>query len=184
MQSNGTWKLAASVFVGVCLMWTQLELNVLAEDVGNELKIAVDGGRFEAGREIRVNVRNADVPASGAKVVFNLPQSGPGGVFSNGARSVSVLADAKGLARSGNIHLNSESGPFSVLVMATQGGSTNQISVPQSNRNVEKARHSSLKKWLLIGAGLAGAVAVIVLVQKSKPEPVVTVGAPTVVAPQ
>jgi hypothetical protein len=185
MQSTGNWKAAASVFVVLCLMGTQLELSVWAKDAENNLKIVpADVGKRDDGREIRVNVRDGDVPASGAQVVFNLPSTGPGGVFSNGSRSVTVLADADGSAHSGAIRLNDQPGPFTVLVAATQGQATTQSTVQKTNPNSEKSKHSSKKKWLLIGAAVVAGAVAIVLVSNTKPKADVTVGAPTVGAPQ
>jgi hypothetical protein len=185
MQTTGSWKAAASALVAVCLVWTQLELKVWAEDAGNNLKIVLADGKQEKGREIRVKVRNGDAAASGAQVVFNLPSTGPGGLFANGSRSVTVLADEKGTASSGTIQLNNEPGPFTVLVAATQGGATGQATVQKSNPTADKGKHSFLKKkWILIGAAVVAGAVAIVLVSNREPKADVTIGMPTIGAPQ
>jgi hypothetical protein len=185
MQSTGNWKAAASVFVVLCLMGTQFGLDAWAQDAESNLKIVLmDEGRRDNGREIRVNVQNGGAPASGAQVVFNLPSTGPSGFFENGSRSVTVHADDRGSASSGIIQPNNQPGPFTVLVAATQGGATTQTAVQKSNPTVDKGKPFWKKKWFLIGAGAAAAAVAIVLVSNRKPQADVTVGAPTVGAPQ
>jgi len=57
---------------------------------------------------------------------------------------------------------------------------TPQVTPTDSNKKQRK----SLKKWLLIGAGVAVAISAILLIKKSKPAPEVSVGTPSVGVPQ
>ena|SRR5688572_776271 len=57
---------------------------------------------------------------------------------------------------------------------------TPQIAPSDSQRKNGK----SVKRWLLIGAGMAAAITAFLLINKSKPEPQVSVGTPSVGVPQ
>lgn len=178
------WKLATSVVAAACLLSTQLDLKAFAAE--NNLSIRVIENPQAAARgEIVVKVLNGEVPAAGANVVFGLPEYGPGGLFSNGARNRTVQADDLGLARSGAIHPNKVSGSFAVTVAATLAGQSAETAVAQSNPADTTSAKTSKRRWLLVGLAAAGGVAAAVLLtRKNKSEPEVTVGPPTVGSPQ
>jgi hypothetical protein len=184
MGDTSKWKAAICILVAVCLAVTQLEVSAFAES-SKTLSIAL----AERDRqEIVVQVLNGDAPAAGVDVMFSLPSNGPGGQFTNGARRMSVRTDAKGRARSASIRPNAISGEYQVAVIASLAGATSaQVAVPQANppaQTPEPPRSRNLK-WVLLGVAAAGAiVAAIVLMRDEDPEPVVTVGAPTVGSPQ
>jgi hypothetical protein len=196
MRTNATLKLATSVFVVGCLALGQLGLEALAKSADGELSIALvrdSRNRLttEDVREIVVDVRNGDAPAVGANVEFRLPESGPGGWFSNGSLRVKVQADAQGRARSGNIFSNEVPGAFLVAVQASQAGATAGAEVPQQNppptvtEEPKKSFFQKLKNWKVL-AVLAGAgVVVIAVLAKGDPKPAdVTIGVPTIGSPQ
>jgi hypothetical protein len=183
-----TARFMTSVFVAACLLISQLEMTAFAEEPGNGLRIAVverhsDFAADRKSSEIVVQVFNEGAPEAGAKVVFSLPDSGPGGKFSNGKRRLTVQTDSQGQASSGSIRTNQIPGPYNVAVVASVASATAEAAIPQSNPAGAAPKKGGGKKWLWIVAAAAGAV-VAILVVKRKKDPVVTVGAPTVGNPQ
>jgi hypothetical protein len=70
-------------------------------------------------REIDITVRVADqaqMPIQNAVVVFQLPQSGPGGSFLNDSRFATVMSDEQGMASARGFRANSAVGEYAVLV--------------------------------------------------------------------
>lgn len=195
MRINATWKWT-SVFIAGCLTFGQLGLDTFGAPADGTLRIALvdDASRSLVTtpevREIVVDVRNGDAPAAGANVEFRLPDSGPGGWFSDGSLRVMVQADAQGRARSGNIFSNQVPGAFSVAVQASQAGATTAgADVPQQNPSAteppKKGFFQRLKNWKVL-AVLAGAgAAVVAVLAKGDPKPAdVTVGVPTIGSPR
>jgi len=179
MRKNMNWRLATSVCVAACLAVTQLQLSAFAEEA---LKIAVVEHYQD---EIIVEVSSGNIPATGADVVFSLPDSAQAGHFSNGARRLTVRADAQGRAKSGSIQMNKDGGADSITVMASLRGMTGTAVVQQSTTEAAKAKPRKRRlKWILIGAGAVGAAAAVILLKGGSKEPVVTIGAPTVGSPQ
>ena len=175
-------KLATSVFVAACLMVSQLELRAFAEDPGSGLRIALVERKSDV-PEIVVQVLHEGMPEAGANVVFSMPDSGPGGKFSNGKRRVTVQTNAEGQASSGSIRMNNIPGPYDVAVVASAASARTEATIPQSNPTSTQTKKGRGLKWLLIGAAAAGAVVVVILLKRKK-DPVVTVGVPTVGNPQ
>lgn len=196
MRTNGTWKWATSVFVVGCLVVGQLGLDAFAKSPDGTLTIAlVEASRdlvtTRGVREIVVDVRNGDVPAAGANVEFRLPETGPGGWFSDGRLRVNVQADAQGRARSGNIFSNQVPGAFSVAVQASQAGTTAAgAAVPQQNppaatEEPKKSFFQKLKNWKVLAVLAGVGVVVVAVLAKGDPEPAdITVGVPTIGSPQ
>ncbi len=67
---------------------------------------------------VRVTDENRE-PIQGAAVVFQLPASGPGGVFASESRFATVLSDADGIAKAAGLQPNKEIGEFSITVTAS-----------------------------------------------------------------
>lgn len=57
-----------------------------------------------------------------------------------------------------------------------------QTATPQTTRT--DSNKKSIKKWILIGAAAAAAITAILLIKKSEPEPQVSIGTPSVGAPE
>jgi hypothetical protein len=81
---------------------------------------------------VEVRDRNNN-PVAGASVVFLLPDSGPGGAFAGGARSVTVTTDAAGRATMPAFEPGQMEGPFQIRVQANHQGSTGQAAISQTN---------------------------------------------------
>jgi hypothetical protein len=75
-----------------------------------------------APREIDITVRvtdEAQMPIQNAVVVFQLPQSGPGGSFLNDSRFSTVMSDEQGMASARGFKANSTVGEYAVIVTAS-----------------------------------------------------------------
>jgi hypothetical protein len=106
-------------------MWALSTAPLLAVEPNPEKKLAVEvvqgqGAEHdvtalgESGVALRVT-DEAQRPVVGAVVVLQLPQSGPGGAFSNGTRFQTVLTDANGQAAVQGFRHNSLPGEFSIV---------------------------------------------------------------------
>jgi hypothetical protein len=80
---------------------------------------------------VEVRDRN-NLPVAGAAVQFLLPSSGPGGVFANGQKTVSVVTDAAGRATTSAVRLQG-TGAFKIQVNAAFQGQTATTTVSQTN---------------------------------------------------
>ena len=110
-----------------------------------------------------VEVRDeADKPVAGAEVVFQLPATGPGGVFHGWMRTQTARTDAQGKAGASGYLPNDEEGRFNIKVTATSGSRTGQAIVAQSNvRGAAGSSASSGKRrWLVPVVLIAGAAVV------------------------
>ena len=80
---------------------------------------------------IEVRDRN-DQPVEGAEVVFELPASGPGGLFSNQQTTARTRTNYRGQAAVSFIP-NDQTGRFSIRVTATLGSQSGQAVIAQTN---------------------------------------------------
>lgn len=120
-----------------------------------------------------VEVRNEnDIPIENADVVFELPSTGPGGVFPDNKTSFAGRTNLQGQVRAPYL-MNNLPGQFSIQVRASLGplsastviSQTHSIKLPKT---VDKTRHwYQRKKLLLIVGGAAAAVTVILLTRAS-----------------
>jgi len=117
-----------------------------------------------------VEVRDEnDLPVEGASVVFELPESGPGGRFLGGARSVTVKTVPGGQAAA-PFTVNNQAGAFQIKVTATIGDKIGRAVISQTNSltpplppQKKKSRWLTTKKLLLFSSVAAAAVLVAVL---------------------
>lgn len=194
----GAWGLkhmkALSVFL-VSLLFTNL---VRAQEPALRISIVSgDGARQVINQRFRTEpVIEVDddkgKPVEGAEVVFTLPRTGPGGLFDNGIKTLTVSTDAQGHATVHGIRVNRLKGPFQIGVTASFQGRTgtaaiSQISVARANRS--GAFGVSTKTWVIVTLSvLAIAGAIIAAKQfRSGPNPNVltaTPGIPTVGGPK
>lgn len=102
-------------------------------------------------------------PIAGAAVVFFLPNQGPGGVFANGTRSLTVTTDAQGRATAAGIRRNNISGQMQIRVSASTGGQTASAVITQTNIAASGTGLSTTAKvWIIVGiagGATAGAIA-------------------------
>lgn len=85
-----------------------------------------------------VEVRDEDdKPVANAEVIFQLPASGPGGVFNDWMRTQTVRTNERGQAAASGFTPNDMQGRFNIKVTAIAGSATNNIVIAQSN--IERA---------------------------------------------
>jgi hypothetical protein len=121
---------------------------------------AINNVRQRTAREPIVQVEDENHrPIAGASVLFLLPDSGPGGVFSNGSRSLQVMTDSKGRAMAKGLRLNDVSGKFQIRVEASYQGSTATASMNQANMVLTAGAASGMG----VGAKIAAILAVAVI---------------------
>jgi hypothetical protein len=146
-------------------------------------------------KAVVVEVRDKnDLPLEGASVLFELPQTGPGGMFANGEHSRTVKTDSRGQAPV-SFELSNDQGRFQIAVTATVGDRTGKATVTQINsltpfdeKKHEHQRWYTSKKFLIIATVVAAGAAVgIILATRggsskspsSTPTIVITPGNPT-----
>lgn len=129
-------------------------------------------------------------PVAGALVLFLLPDSGPGGSFLNGAKSLQVTTDAEGKAVAHGLVTNHATGQYQIQVRAQYNGLNAHTSITQQNvqqrsgnSHASQVGHPFLK-WVLVGAAVAGAgVAIGIAATQGGHSTTITPGTPTVGAP-
>jgi hypothetical protein len=134
-----------------------------------ELKITVTAGegavnniRAHVAAQPVVQVKDEkDQPVPGAEVVFQLPPTGPGGVFYGWLKTQTVRTDANGEARAAGFAPNEEAGKFTIRVLAAVGSKTATATINQSNGQgpggaQAKSGHKGL--WITLGVVAAGAI--------------------------
>lgn len=158
---------------------------------------AVNNIRQRMAREPMVQVTDENrKPVAGAAVVFLLPNQGAGGVFANGAKSLTTLTDSNGNAVARGLQANRLSGQYQMNVTASHQGQTASKSINMSNAAVAGGAiaGSAALKWLLI-LGAAGGAAVAGTIAATggngggggatpRPPTTVTPGTPSVGGPQ
>jgi hypothetical protein len=132
-----------------------------------------------------------DFPVEGASVLFELPQTGPGGSFANGEHSRTVKTDLRGQAFV-SFEISPEQGKFQIAVTATAGDNSGRATISQASSLMiveEKKRekhpwYTTKKFWIITAAAAAGATVGIILATRggsssSTPTIVITPGSPT-----
>jgi len=106
-----------------------------------------------------VEVRDErDLPVAGAEVVFQLPASGPGGVFPDRTKTFKTRSNAQGQAGAPAMIEDSQPGHFIIKVTATKDTQTASIVISQQNsvEMVARARHKS-GRWKIVAAAVGAA---------------------------
>jgi hypothetical protein len=117
---------------------------------------AINDIRQRVAREAAVQVNDENHrPVAGALVTFILPDSGPGGVFSNGAHSLSVMTDNAGRAVAQGIFPNKVAGDVQMHVVAHFGNLNGNATI--RSRNVASAAAAAAAIAAAGGGGIAGA---------------------------
>jgi hypothetical protein len=105
-------------------------------------------------------------PVPGAAVSFQLPEDGPGGLFSNGLRTDVVITDAQGRATVRNLHFNSTPGAFQIRILASKdqaraGTISRQhlVARTEAGPKAAVAGAKSSRKWIVIAVAMGGAAA-------------------------
>ena len=135
-------------------------------------------------------------PVEGTTVSFQLPEEGPGGAFSSGAKSEIATTGIDGRANVWGMQWNRTVGTFEVRITAVKGQARagtvcplylNDAPISRVERPDSKVGGGSSHKWLWIGliaAGAAGAsVAALAGSNKSATAAPVNGGPPVISAP-
>jgi len=147
--------------------------------------------RHRSARKPVVRVEDANHrPVADATVLFTLPDSGPGGVFANGSRTLLVRTDRTGRAEAKRFRVNDVQGKFQIRVRASSPGGTATASITQLN-SVLRAGAGARRlrgKHIAILAAIGAAVAVGVFLatrNRSTEAPSISIspGTPTVGGP-
>ncbi len=106
-------------------------------------------------------------PVAGATVSFLLPNSGPGGTFAGGARSISVVTGPNGQATMPRMTMNQLAGRYEIHVNASFQGQQASAVIPQQSITPPPAPgHAGLSAkviGVIVGAAAAGAATGIYL---------------------
>lgn len=154
---------------------------------------AINNIRQRTAREPIVQVEDENrKPVAGAMVLFTLPDSGPGGVFPNGSKTLITYTDPKGQAKAQGLKPNSVAGAYQIAVNVTSQGLKASAVIGQTNLLTAAAAAGGISAKLIAilaiagGAAAAGAIAATSGGNNS-PAPVptatVTAGTPTVGGP-
>ncbi|MCU1234157.1 MAG: hypothetical protein JWP63_2124 [Candidatus Solibacter sp.] len=135
-------------------------------------------------------------PVSGAAVSFHVPESGPGGAFPNGLRTEIVITDSHGRATLHGFLANRTAGRFQLRILASReqarAGIVSFQYVADLKPSAATPTARNNKKWLVIGAGIAGGAVVALLASHggssspaaalpaAPPVPALTIGTPTI----
>jgi hypothetical protein len=95
---------------------------------------AVNNIKKRTTRETIVQVQDENhKPVAGAAVAFLLPADGPGGTFTGGAKSMSIVTDSAGRAVMPHLQVNSNPGSYSIGVYASHRGAAASATISQSS---------------------------------------------------
>ena len=121
---------------------------------------AINNVKQRTAREAIVQVEDENRrPIAGAAVLFMLPDSGPGGVFSNGTRTLQVMTDSQGRATVKGLRVNSTQGKFQIQVQATYQGVTATATITQTNAVITAAAVGGISGKLIAILAIAGGAA-------------------------
>lgn len=124
---------------------------------------ATNNIRQRTAREPVVQVQDENhKPVAGAIVVFTLPSNGAGGMFANGAKTLTVISDNQGQAVAHGFRPNGLKGQFQIRVNASHQGQTSSTLITQTNAALAAsgaAAGSGFSTKLLVVLAVAGAAA-------------------------
>jgi hypothetical protein len=136
--------------------------------VQGEGTIYPTGSRATRGLTVQVT-DELGKPVEGASVSFQLPDSGPTGVFGTGLPSEVSTTNAEGKASVWGMQWNRASGPFEIKITAVKEQAragivstqylNDSLAPKAGGQGTFTASHHSRTKWLLISAVGAGALA-------------------------
>ena len=141
---SARWKCACTI---VCIVATV----TLAQDSVLHIKIVSgDGAQHAAGshaKPLTVEVTDATGrPVAGARVSFQVPEDGPGGLFSNGLRTDIAITDSNGRATEHGLQLNRVAGSFAIRITAAKDQQRAGTIARQSTGSAEAVTESADRK--------------------------------------
>jgi len=165
--------LAASLAVWIGIVTVPQPFQAQETPSGSQLRIvilegegAINNIRQRTAREPIVQVEDENrKPVAGAMVLFTLPDSGAGGVFPNGSKSLITYTDPKGQAKANGLKPNSIAGAYQITVNVTSQGLKASAVIGQTNVLTAAAVAGGISGKLLAiiaiagGAAAAGAIA-------------------------
>jgi hypothetical protein len=120
---------------------------------------ATNNIRQRTAREPVVQVQDENhKPVAGAIVVFTLPSNGAGGVFANGAKTLTMVSDNQGQAVARGFQPNGLKGQFKIHVNASFHGQTASTSITQTNAVIAASGAAAA------GAGVSAKLIVVLAV--------------------
>jgi hypothetical protein len=148
--------------------------------VQGEGTIYPTGSRATRGLTVQVTDESGN-PVGGASVSFQLPESGPTGVFGTGLRSEVSTTNSEGKATVWGMQWNRVSGPFEIKITAVKDQAragivsaqylNDSLAPKAGGQGTFTASHHGRTKWLLISAIGAGAVAGVAFSRSSNHNP-------------
>lgn len=126
-----------------------------------------------------------DRPVEGVSVTFQLPTSGPGGVFANGETTYSGVTDSRGQVGVLDFQANDKPGRFDVRVTAKYQELMTTLIMQQRNYFTAEDRAKSepkplLKNWKFyaVVGGIGAGVIAAILLTRSDPAPIAVSAGP------
>jgi hypothetical protein len=162
-------KYSERIYRGICRVLVFSLLGASADAQAPPIKIVIQEGQGainniqqHRAKEPIVQVTHEDgETVRDATVTFQLPDSGPGGVFGDGNRMLTVQTDEKGTAVAHGLRPNQTAGRFQIHVTASYRGAKATATISQINAEPAAAKGNG-KTFLilaLIGGAAAGGVA-------------------------
>lgn len=181
---------SALIYRTLCAPVILCMLATSAGAQGTAIKIVVQEGQGainniqqHRAKEPVIQVLHEDgEPVVGASVVFQLPNTGAGGAFADGAKMLSVQTDDKGVAVAHGLSTNQIAGKFEIRVTASFHGETANAVVSQINAEPAAAKKGNGKLFLILaiaGAAAAGGAAAALGHKGSSSSTTVAVGVTT-----
>ena len=160
-------RLSESVYRGICLVLVFCLLAAPTAAQGPGIKLVIQEGQGainniqqHRAKEPVVQVTDENgAPIPQASVTFQLPETGPGGVFADDNKMLTVQTDEKGLAVGRGLRPNQSAGQFQIRVTASFQGATASAVISEINAQPTATSGGGSKKFLiiaLIGGAAAG----------------------------
>ena len=184
-KSMGTRALVGLVVVNLTLAEQQQQPGDALRVVVLEGDGAINNIRSPHTKETVVRVDTDNQAAAGAAVTFLLPAEGAGGYFADGARSLTLTTDDRGLAAARGLHANRIAGAFLIRITASLNGRTATAAITQTNVDpgAQATSHKIAILALVGGAAAAGAAVALRGGKSSSPSPSPTPSVATVIVP-
>ncbi len=185
----------SSILVILLLAWEGFSPGLFGQEASvGQIKIiimegegAINNIRQRTTREPIVQVEDENhKPVAGALVVFTLPDSGAGGIFPSGSKSLMVYTDKQGQAIARGIQTNKISGQFQIKIAASFKNMTATNVINQTNAAAAAAAAGGISAKVIAIIAVAGAAAAAgaVVATRNKQQPTtVSIGTPTVSRP-
>jgi hypothetical protein len=150
---------------------------------------AINNIRQRTAREPIVQVEDENHrPVAGAIVTFTLPNNGASGVFTNGARTLTVTTDNQGQAVARGLRPNGVKGQMQIRVSANHNGQTASTTITQTNAIMgasAAAGHGAISGKLIAviaAVGAAAATGAVLATRSGNGTPATPPAAPTTIS--